>query len=206
MFYPVNEIFYSIQGEGFHTGKPAVFIRLAGCNLDCPWCDTNHITKSKMTPIEIVKRVEELSGRMSSTFIIFTGGEPTIHALLSLCVLLRKRIENTYIAIETNGTNPVQIEALKETGLLDWVTVSPKYQSRCKSKVKKSMVEADEIKVVFDGKIKPLDFEMLLVTKLDAGKCFIQPCSGKFRNAVDFVLKNPKWRLSVQIQKIINIR
>ena len=206
MFYPVNEIFSSIQGEGFHTGRVAVFIRLAGCNLQCTWCDTNHTVKSKMTPTEIVKRVEKLSGRMDYVFIILTGGEPTIHSLIPLCVQLRARIKHIYIAIETNGTHPVQILALKETNLLDWVTVSPKYRKSFNAKFKKGMVEADEIKVVFDGKINPLDFEMLLLNKLNEGKCFIQPCSGKFRDAVDFVLRNPKWRLSVQIQKIINIR
>ena len=93
-----------------------------------------------------------------------------------------------------------------QTRLLDWITISPKHQTPLKSKFKIGLVEADEVKIVFDGKIDPIEFEQLLLSKLKTGKCFIQPCSGKFRDAVDFVLKHPSWRLSVQIQKIVNIR
>lgn len=208
MFYPISEIFCSIQGEGFHTGKPAVFIRLAGCNLrpQCSWCDTNHTAKKKMTSIEIAIRVEQLSRRMTTVFIVLTGGEPTIHDLYFLCTQLRKQIEHTYIAIETNGTNPIKLHSLMQAKLLDWIAISPKYQTPFKSKFKVGLVEADEVKIVLDGKINPIQFESLLSSKLESGKCFIQPCSGKFRDAVDFVLEHPRWRLSLQMQKIVNIR
>ena len=160
-----------------------------------------------MTEIEIAIRVEQLSRKMDNPFIILTGGEPTIHDLWPLCVQLKKQMMHTYIAVETNGTNPVKLHLLVQRKLLDWITISPKRQTFLTStKFKVGLVEANEIKIVFDGKINPIQFEPLLLNKLDDGKCFIQPCSGRFREAVDFVLKHPNWRLSVQIQKIIRIR
>lgn len=206
MLYPISEIFYSIQAEGFHTGKPAVFVRLAGCNLRCSWCDTDHSKKRSMSEIEISIRIEQLSTRMKTPFVILTGGEPTIHDLQFLCSQLKKQNKHTYIAIETNGTNPNKLKALVQIGILDWITVSPKHQTALKAKFKLGLVEADEIKIVLDKKIDPLQFESFLTNKLKNGKCFIQPCSGNFREAIDFVLKHPNWRLSLQLQKIIRIR
>ena len=138
---------------------------------------------------------------MKTPFVVLTGGEPTIHNLQPLCAQLKKRIPFVYLAIETNGTNPHKLPIL-----LDWITVSPKHQTSYNFKYKQGLVEADEVKIVFDKKIDPLRFESLLTSKFENGKCFIQPCSGKLREAINFVLNHPDWRLSLQTQKIIRIR
>ena len=191
MLYPINEIFYSIQGEGFHIGSPAIFIRLAGCNLKCPWCDTDHSKKMEMTEDEIVTPINHYH---KIPLIVVTGGEPTIHNLEYLLKELKKQM-SAMIAIETNGTNPQTLGGLKELGLIDWVTISPKKETKFSS-----LKYADEIKVVFDGKINPIDYAC------PESHLFIQPCSEDFRPAVDYVMKNPEWRLSIQIQKIIRVR
>ena len=120
----ICEIFYSIQGEGFHTGRPAIFIRLAGCNLKCPWCDTDHkeIMK-KMDEFEIARRVEEKVESFRNGYkilIVITGGEPTLYNLEPLCIVLREKTPGNVIALETNGTQDIP------HAIIDWVTVSPK--------------------------------------------------------------------------------
>lgn len=194
MLYPVNEIFYSIQGEGFHTGKPAIFIRLAGCNLKCPWCDTDHSKKEEMTEDEILIPINHY---YNVPLIIITGGEPCIHNLESLLKKLETDMSAT-IAIETNGTNPLALSRLKELGLVDWITVSPKKETNLLS-----LKYANEIKVVFDGKINPKDYAYYAHPKTHL---YIQPCSEDFKPAVDYVLEHPQWRLSVQTQKIIGVK
>ncbi len=199
MLYPVNEIFYSIQGEGYHAGKPAVFIRLAGCNLKCTWCDTDHSKKVEMTGDDIVCEVLKFP---DCPLIVITGGEPTIHPLEDLLVILELRT-NSIIAIETNGTGTTQLQCLRAKGLVDWITLSPKLNC---CYVETDIRVATELKVVFDGIIDPNVFEKYAGNKLERGLCYIQPCSEDYKPAVDFVLKHPQWRLSVQVQKVIGVR
>ncbi len=195
MLYPLNEIFYSIQGEGYHAGTPAVFIRLAGCNLKCSWCDTDHSKTMEMTEIDIADRVNKLC--FTATLIVITGGEPTIWNLEPLLRMLEVKTAGI-IALETNGSFPITIRGLKNAGLIDWVTISPKMEGTKLESIK----YADEIKIVFDGKIKPHVFGRHYQ---GAGK-YIQPCSENYQPAIDFVLANPEWKLSVQIQKIIGVK
>jgi len=198
MLYPINEIFYSIQCEGFHTGIPAVFIRLAGCNLHCSWCDTDYSEKRGMTEKEIVLEANAIYRARDYSLIVITGGEPTIH---DLGPLLRELETETsaIIAMETNGTKSQMLWWLKELGLVDWITISPK-----KATSLLSLKYANEIKVVFDGKINPMDYAHSLMQK--EPYLYIQPCSENFKPAVDYVLEHPQWRLSVQTQKIIGIK
>ncbi len=200
MLYSINEIFYSIQGEGYRAGTPTVFIRLAGCNLNCPWCDTNHSYKLTMNEKKIVNMVNKLCSNVS--LVVLTGGEPTIYNLEPLVLELEKET-SAFIAIETNGTNPFLIDYLKGKGLLDWVTLSPKPQQP-PNRVMLNL--ADEIKIVLDGVVLPEVYEEQIEDKLAAGVAFIQPCSEKYQLAIDFVLAHPRWRLSVQTQKIIGVR
>lgn len=215
MKYPVAEIFYSLQGEGFHSGRPAVFIRLAGCNLNCSFCDTDHTEKERLTPIQIRKRVAGfgLVVLQHNPLVVITGGEPTIHNLQPLCLELRTYFNKASIpltiAIETNGTNPAQISELKALLILDWVTISPKAMIKWDDEFVAGAEEANEIKVVDDGKRTVM--YMMLVNhhfpdKLKRGLCFIQPCSENFKPAVQLVLNNPNWRLSVQIQKVVGVK
>ena len=200
MLYPVNEIFYSIQGEGFHAGTPAVFIRLAGCNLSCPWCDTNHSEKMKLSESDILAQVLTIGG--DAPLIVITGGEPTIHKLIPLLKQLEKG-HSGITAIETNGTEPLRndLKYSQMTGLVDWLTLSPKPQEPPKHSI---LSRVHEVKVVFDGVVDPHDYW----TAYLAGKhrLFIQPCSEDFAPAIQYVLDHPDWRLSVQTQKIIGVR
>ena len=111
----VNEIFYSLQGEGAHTGTPAVFIRLSGCNLKCPFCDTDFKSYTEMSESEIVAEVNRLSGRCKN--VVITGGEPTIVNTEILIDLLHAN--NYFVMMESNGTKQPPYN-------LDWLTVSPK--------------------------------------------------------------------------------
>jgi len=206
MLYPINEIFYSIQCEGYYTGTPAIFIRLAGCNLRCEWCDTDYSEKMKMTPAQIIKVVFNLWKGRGEPSVILTGGEPTIHNLMPLLDKLRKK--NIFIAIETNGTADLDnnFSECCEAGLVDWLTVSPK---NLKSVTDWMIDSASEIKIVFDKKNSPNKYIKKYYLEADSrlvGRLFVQPCSENYRPAVDFVLNHPQWRLSVQIQKIIGVR
>ena len=109
----INEIFYSLQGEGHHTGYPTVFIRFSGCNLNCGFCDTNHQEGILMSDNDIIRAVN----LYSADWIVLTGGEPSLHIDDDFIRLLKKTTDKK-IAIETNGTNKV-------SPLIDWVTVSP---------------------------------------------------------------------------------
>lgn len=129
MLLPVNEIFYSLQGEGRFTGTPATFIRLAGCNLSCPFCDTDH-RRATPTAIDDIVRA---ALRNPSRHVIVTGGEPSIHDIAPLVDMLHAH--GFFVQVETNGTNP-----LPDT--IDFITCSPK-----DSPVKLSRI--DEVKLLF---------------------------------------------------------
>jgi len=203
--YPISEIFYSIQGEGFHAGKPAIFIRFAGCNLNCSWCDTNHQAKESLTVDEIINRLIDFPKCM----VVLTGGEPLIHDLQPLLkkwkAVLLKVGETPFVAVETNGTKSKVLNTLLDEYLINWVTLSPKAGIVIHSSV---LFLADEIKVVYDGKQDPNGYYKTLMNADEVleGHLFIQPCSENYQPAVDFVLKNPQWRLSVQTQKIIGVK
>lgn len=128
----INEIFYSLQGEGFHTGTPAVFIRFSGCNLKCSFCDTQHEEFHTMTDDEIVREVCTYPCRM----VILTGGEPGLWIDSELIRALHAA--GKYIAIETNGTCVLPED-------IDWVTCSPKEGTTLKIR------HIDEVKVVYVG-------------------------------------------------------
>jgi len=202
MLYSLSEIFYSIQGEGYHAGEPAVFIRLAGCNLSCPWCDTDCSSHHQLTAKEIVSNV--LHACSLPKLIVITGGEPTTQDLTELLKELSRRIKYAVIAVETNGTYLESLLVFKDSGLLNWITVSPKPQV-IQSYNQDTLIFCDEIKVVLDGVIDPLQFGVRFNRQFLKGTMFIQPCSENFQPAVDFVKQHPDWRLSVQLQKVIHV-
>lgn len=185
----INEIFYSLQGEGQHTGCPAVFVRFAGCNLRCSFCDTDFISYTEMTEEEILKEVL----RYPTPMVILTGGEPTLQLTTSLLQLLADN--GRQVHIETNGTN-----ALPE-GPLAWVTCSPK-------NAPVHIQRIDELKVVYEGQ------DMSPYEKIYAKVYSLQPCdtgnTEKNRELVaqtiDYILAHPKWKLSLQTHKMLNIK
>lgn len=197
--YTIKEIFYSLQGEGFHAGTPAVFIRFAGCNLSCPFCDTDFKGGETMTAGEIVSRaLATIQSSPGVSLVILTGGEPTLQVDAELCRALHTFFDT--IAIETNGSRSIPAG-------VDWVTVSPKQRHngpyRC-------IEEADEVKIVFDGKGDPQQDAARIV----ADFYYIQPCDtgneadnyNIITKAVEWVKQHPNWSLSLQQQKILKVR
>ena len=193
MSYRVNEIFYSLQGEGYFTGTPAVFLRLSGCNLKCSFCDTLHEEFTEMSPIEVIENVRAYPSR----HIVITGGEPSLQLDPVLVDMLHE--EGFFIQIETNGTR------LLPEGV-DWVTCSPKGNATGECEVRLRTI--DELKVVFTGQ----DVEAI-ANSLPAMHYFLQPCSSpryeggsNTAETVSYILAHPHWRLSLQTHKLIDIR
>lgn len=184
--YRINELFLSLQGEGFHTGRPAVFIRFSGCNLRCPFCDTEFASYTEMTKEDIVRRVQELS-EDRRVLIVLTGGEPTLQVDEALTRELHATGKT--ITIETNGTHPIPAG-------IDWVTCSPKEASQvCLSK-------ANEVKVVFLGQDVERWYEAI-----HAEHYYLQPCScSNTQEVVGYLIHHPWWRLSLQTHKYLNIQ
>lgn len=190
--YRINEIFYSLQGEGYHTGMPAVFVRFSGCNLRCSFCDTDFSTFTEMSGEEIVEAVKGISNSPlkgeGKPLIVLTGGEPA----LQVDEPLLRALHGTGMAvcIETNGTY-----ALPDG--IDWITCSPKQGTRL------AIAYADEIKVVFTEGVDPEQW----LTQMKATHYFLQPCSCQnTEQVIDYILRHPHWRLSLQTHKYLHIR
>lgn len=182
----INEIFYSLQLEGRNTGMPAIFIRFSGCNLRCSFCDTKHQYGRWMTIKQVLRRLECFKRCKS---VVITGGESTIQNVDELAYALQR--QDYCVCIETNGTNSFN------TGLYDWVTISPKT-----SVEKLAIRTCDEVKVIYQG--QPIKHWL---KDIDADYYYLQPCSMKnIKETVNAVKRNPQWRLSCQVQRLINIK
>jgi organic radical activating enzyme len=200
----IHEIFYSIQGEGFHSGKPAIFLRTAGCNLACSFCDTDFSLVETLSPQNILDRFQEYPCK----FVVLTGGEPTLQhrELKPLLELLQSR--GYYIAMETNGSLS---EATSMA--LDWITVSPKLSQKGKWVVK----QGNELKLVYEGQdLKPYldsEFEHYYLQPMEKrsepwgnGQRLEQETREEWRKTIDAVKNNPTWNLSFQLHKELQIR
>lgn len=187
----INEIFYSLQGEGHYAGTPAVFVRFSGCNLKCPFCDTDFHSFRELSIPEILREISVYPARR----VILTGGEPTLQLTASFMNALHEA--GYTIHIETNGTNELPAPA-------DWVTCSPK------STAKPNIQSIDELKIVYQGE----DDDPSQFLSIPAGEYYLQPCDtgDPDRNrhileaAIDYVKANPQWRLSLQTHKLTGIR
>ena len=195
--YNIVEIFHSVQGEGYRSGIPHVFIRFGRCNLRCEWCDTNFDVYEQKSVAEIMESV----GKYDCKNIIFTGGEPMINDLWPLARVLKQN--GYHLSIESNGT-----VAIPE-GLLDWICISPKDQMYPNVSIKQQ--HGDELKCVYVG--QPLSmYEQL---KQGFTHLFLQPCydesatveeNGRGFALTEAVVKNnPEWRLSLQTHKWMGI-
>jgi organic radical activating enzyme len=193
--YTVMEHFHTIQGEGFHTGRSAYFIRLSGCDVGCVWCD---VKDSWDVDNGEKYRVNELLALTAQNdFIVLTGGEPAMHNLNPITQALKKQQKT--IAIETSGCYPLQ-------GEIDWYTFSPK---KFKAPIQEAFDLANELKVVI---YHPSDFDWAIKHAEKVNKdclLYLQPEWSKMEslnaNIVDFVKSNPAWRLSLQTHKYLNI-
>lgn len=193
----INEIFYSLQGEGYFTGTPALFVRFSGCNLKCNFCDTHHDNYTEMSCDDIISQLKKLSP--SCSHIVLTGGEPTLQLTEKFIAALKS--EGYFIQIETNGTH------LPPHGI-DWVTCSPKH-SFCKNGALAENIHIDELKLIY----RDNDEEIDRFDHMPAKQKFLQPCSSgnseadrlMSARAVEYIKAHPHWRLSLQTHKLINI-
>lgn len=193
--YKVNEIFYSLQGEGRWMGRPAVFVRMSGCNLKCPFCDTDFRGYSEMSADDILSRCLEEGGECR--FIVLTGGEPSLQVDEQLIATLHQA--GYYLSMETNGTLAVPEG-------IDWVTCSPKvdFTEGGEPIVK----QVDELKLIFDGEHQISDHGIACTFR------YLQPCDvgNDSRNylilneCIKYIKAHPEWQLSVQMHKIVGIR
>ena len=210
MKYRLREIFSTIQGEGRNTGLPATFIRFAGCNLNCPWCDTKRQVKEFLTLSEIVARVRRFRNRA----VVVTGGEPT--AVVGLGdVLARLKEEGYWLALETNG-----LKSIPELEMFDYVAVSPKYFYRSKYAADSVIKRANEVRIVAENSGME-DFCRNMRECISATDYYISPLDedGKmhYRRAFNLMLKLndsnsvktapwPPWSLSIQTHKVLGLK
>lgn len=194
---PIMEIFYSIQGEGFHSGKPAVFVRLGGCDVGCHWCDVKESWDENDHPfMEIPEIVKEVS-KHPAKIVIITGGEPLMYNLDVLTENLHKHGYQTHL--ETSGVYTI-------TGQWDWVTFSPK---KFKKPDPSIFNKASELKAIVFNKS---DFAFAeSFTKEVTDKClfYLQPEWSKSDQMtpviIDYVKDHPQWNISLQTHKYLNI-
>ena len=197
----INDIFYSLQGEGHNTGRAAVFVRFAGCNLRCPFCDTEFDTFREMTDDEIVAEIAQYPAR----FVVLTGGEPTLQVDEAFIDLLHQH--GFEVAMESNGTRPAPQN-------LDWLTVSPKSLPPTPSRRRGRT--PDELKVIFTS---PEDVEqqsawLPLLREGEGGGLYLQPCDTGdaehntriIQQCIDYIKEHPQWRLSLQAHKLANFK
>ncbi len=208
--YKIKEIFRSIQGEGYNTGKESVFIRFSGCNLwngrktdrekaICNFCDTDFVGINGKNGgiykindlIETVDRIWESSFTLQKKNVILTGGEPLLQVDEKLVKYLKRR--KYKVAVETNGTISSKID-------FDWVCVSPKNQNNW------LMKEGDELKVIYPQN----NFNLCNLLKLNFKHFFLQPKDDKFsqinlKKTIQYCMLNKKWLPSIQLHKVIGV-
>jgi len=194
---PVMEYFYTIQGEGFYTGRPAFFIRLAGCSVGCVWCDVKESWNAADHPLKTIEYLEQKVKLSGADFVVITGGEPAMYDLTTLVKKLQEL--PVEIAIETSGAYPL-------IGDVDWYCFSPK---KFKEPCAEAYTKANELKVVINH---PSDLEWAV----DHAKKVSPNCrlymqvewSKKERLlplVIDFVKEHTAWRISTQTHKFMQI-
>ncbi len=194
---PVVEEFYSIQGEGFNSGKAAYFIRLAGCDVGCSWCDAKNTWKKEGGTLcgvnDIIGRIETCGAQA----VVITGGEPTLHDLDALIAALK--LNGVDIWMETSGTNPIPSD-------IDWVCLSPK---RHKEPLESAFKAAHEIKIIIESEDDFVWAESCMQRVGPSCKLFLQPQWEKKTQALDVIVQyvkaNPKWRISLQTHKFMDV-
>ncbi len=220
---PIVQRFHSLQGEGAHFGKSAFFIRIGGCNVGCPWCDTkeswSHTAHENINVLDLAEEAK-LAQSQGAALLILTGGEPLHHNLDELCNAIKEKTSSN-----TNHTMPIHLETSgvdEISGSIDWITLSPKRHS----KPKKNLLRAcDELKVVIQQKedllfaeemAKQSTHEKQIVneTKSTQNKksinphLFLQPGweneTGK-QLAIEYIKTHPEWRLSLQAHKWLGV-
>lgn len=194
---PVMENFYTLQGEGFHQGRAAYFIRLAGCNVGCHWCDVKDSWTTDQYPRCTVEQLVEQAIQVPAQIVVITGGEPLMYDLTQLTEHLRAKGKHTHI--ETSGAYPL-------SGQWDWVCLSPK---KFKRPLPEVIAAAHELKVVVYNKH---DFAWAEFHAAQVGSdclLYLQPEWSKVKQTssliVDYIKQHPQWRISLQSHKYIDV-
>ncbi len=194
---PLVEEFFTLQGEGYHTGKAAYFIRIGGCDVGCSWCDSRFSWNPKLHPVVQTDDIIENVIKSGTDSVVVTGGEPLMWNLDYLCEGLKKRNINTFI--ETSGAYPV-------SGNWDWICLSPKKNM---PPVGDICLAADELKVIIQTKKDFAWAEEYRLRVNEKCKLFLQPEWSRFETIVpeivDYVKLNPVWRISLQVHKYMHI-
>ncbi len=194
---PVMEHFFTLQGEGYHSGRAAYFIRLAGCDVGCVWCDVKESWTISPSQYLTLDQLLEALSKAATDFVVITGGEPTMHDLTDLTsVLIKNGFE---IAIETAGVHPLK-------GHIDWYCFSPK---KFKAPIDEAYSKANELKIVI---AHPSDFEWAETHAQKVGpncKLYLQTEWEKQERLlpliIDYIKRNKKWRISLQSHKYMQI-
>jgi len=195
--YPVMEMFYTLQGEGYHQGKAAYFIRLAGCDVGCVWCDVKESWDASKHPVFSVEEIVSNALAHPARLAIITGGEPLLYNLDALTTALKK--VGFELNIETSGSSPM-------SGNWDWVCLSPK---KFKAPLTESIQAASELKVVI---FNTHDFEWAETFAKQVSpncKLYLQPEWDKSNEitplVIEYIKAHPKWELSAQLHKYIQV-
>ena len=191
------ELFYSLQGEGYHQGKAAFFIRLAGCDVGCVWCDVKDSWDASKHPVLSIEEIIAAAAAHPSRIAIVTGGEPLLHQLDPLTTALKAAGFQTHI--ETSGSSPM-------SGSWDWVCLSPK---KFKAPLAESIDAADELKVVVFNK-SDFDWANSFVNDVNTDcKKYLQPewekSDAMTPLVIEYIKSNPSWELSAQLHKYIQV-
>lgn len=194
---PVVEEFYSLQGEGFHTGKAAWFVRVGGCEVGCSFCDEKRAWDASKYPQVSIDCIVENASKCPAKAVVVTGGEPLLYDMTELCDKMHRHGISCFL--ETSGSEPI-------SGDWDWICLSPKYGAAPKPEL---FARANELKVVIGSEE---DFAWAEKNAEMVGpQCllFLQPdwnrCNVMIGCIVDYILKNPKWRMSLQTHKYMQI-
>ncbi len=191
------EAFYTLQGEGFHQGKAAYFIRLGGCDVGCFWCDVKESWDSSIHPQISIEDIVSAASANEGRLAVITGGEPLLHNLDELTRELQESGFKTNI--ETSGSSPL-------SGNWDWICLSPK---KFKAPLPEVLAKANELKVVIYNKHDFKWAEQHALQTSQNCKLYLQPEWSKAAEVtpllVDYIKDNPQWQLSLQIHKYINV-
>jgi len=194
---PVMESFYTIQGEGFHQGRAAYFIRLGGCDVGCTWCDVKDSWDAGKHPLVPVDRLVQEVKNTATKLVVITGGEPLMHDLTELTKKLNEAGLETNI--ETSGSSPL-------SGSWDWICLSPK---KFKAPLPEVVPHASELKIIVYNKTDFKWAETFAAQVSQACKLYLQPEWSKAAEItpliVEYIKTNPQWELSLQIHKYIDV-
>ncbi len=194
---PLVEDFYTIQGEGFHTGKPAYFIRLGGCDVGCRWCDAKQTWNAKVFPPVLTDEIVKRALSYPAQAVVVTGGEPLNYNLEYLCNTLKDSGVQTFL--ETSGSQPL-------SGLWDWICLSPKQKQ---APLPEIFTKASELKVIVEEE-KDLRWAEECAAKVSSAcLLFLQPEWSRHKaimpTIVEYAKQHPRWNISIQAHKFMEV-